>query len=136
MTNSVAEPNYMHEDQLPDDMPRADYDKWYSQSWLSDGNIGVRVGPVYPFVAKRVPLCPIHQSLEDRGQLEVEIAANNCTACSLNERKALLDLLAPFAADHGSEDSLTVMRRLADFYATHAGDNRVVVSYPAGKGKS
>ena len=39
----------MFEDQLPEDMPREDYDQWYAQSWLSDGNIGVRVGPQYPF---------------------------------------------------------------------------------------
>ena len=42
-----------------------------------------------------------------------------------------MKLLAPFAAKDGSEDSLTVMRRVADFYDTHQGENRVVVAYPA-----
>lgn len=40
--------NYMHEDDLPVDMPQADYDKWYARSFVPDG-IGCRVGPEYPF---------------------------------------------------------------------------------------
>jgi hypothetical protein len=77
------------------------------------------------------PLCLIHQRLESAGKLTCEIGGNNCVACSLNERAELLTLLAPFAAKDGSEDSLTVLRRLADFSNTHQGDGRVVVSYPA-----
>jgi hypothetical protein len=77
------------------------------------------------------PLCPAHKRLDERGTLEMTIGGNNCVACSLNERKQLLDLLAPFAPKDASEDSLTVLRRLAEFYATHQGKNRVVVSYPA-----
>jgi len=79
---------------------------------------------------KATPLCPVHQHLEDSDKLECEIGGNNCVACSLNERAELLKLLAPFAAKNGSEDSLTVMRRVVDFYDTHSGENRVVVSYP------
>ena len=81
--------------------------------------------------SKATPLCPVHQRLEDSNNLECEIGGNDCAACSLNERAELLKLLAPFAAKDGSEDSLTVMRRVTDFYETHQGENRVVVSYPA-----
>jgi len=82
-------------------------------------------------VNRKTPLCPIHQMLDDSGTLECEIGGNNCVACSLNERAELLALLAPFAAKDGSEDTLTVLRRLTDFYGTHQGEGRVVVSYPA-----
>lgn len=77
------------------------------------------------------PLCPVHARIDKNGALEMTIGGNNCVACSLNERQQLLDLLAPFAPDNASEDSLTVLRRLTEFYNTHTGDNRVVVSYPA-----
>ena len=87
------------------------------------------VSPAPP--AKATPLCPVHQHLEDSNNLECEIGGNNCVACSLNERAELLKLIAPFAAKDGSEDSLTVMQRVADFYDTHQGENRVVISYPA-----
>lgn len=79
----------------------------------------------------KTPLCPVHARIDSAGTLEVEIGGNACVACSLNERKELLDILAPFAAPEGAEDSVTVMRRVTDFYQTHVGDGRVVVSYPA-----
>ena len=60
------------------------------------------------------PLCPVHQSLEDQGKLECEIGGNNCVACSLNERAELLALLAPLAARDGSEDSVSVLRRVVE----------------------
>jgi hypothetical protein len=40
---AASEPPLAHEDELPDGV---DYDKWYAQSRLSEGNVGVRVGPV------------------------------------------------------------------------------------------
>ena len=40
--------SYMHEDDLPTNMPRKDYDKWYGKSWILGGAVGVRVGPIYP----------------------------------------------------------------------------------------
>lgn len=76
------------------------------------------------------PLCDIHQRLENAGSLECEIG-NDCVACSLNERRELLELLAPFAAEGNTEDSVTVLRRVVQVYATHAGEGRVIVSYPA-----
>lgn len=76
-----------------------------------------------------IPLCPLHQSLEDRGKLEVAIGALGCMACSLNERVELLNILAPCA--DGTKDSTTVAREVVDFWLTHYGENRVVVSYPA-----
>jgi hypothetical protein len=45
----TTQPPYMHEDQLPVNMPKEDYDKWYAQSWIPEG-VGCRVGPVYPLV--------------------------------------------------------------------------------------
>lgn len=42
-----AERKYMHEDELPEDMPQADYDEWYKRSFVLDG-VGGRVGPKYP----------------------------------------------------------------------------------------
>jgi hypothetical protein len=45
----ATQPPYMHEDQLPVNMPKEDYDKWYAQSWIPD-RVGCRVGPVYPLV--------------------------------------------------------------------------------------
>jgi hypothetical protein len=38
---------YMHEDELPANMPKKDYAKWYEASWLPEGG-GCRVGPIYP----------------------------------------------------------------------------------------
>lgn len=54
------------------------------------------------------PLCPIHKSLESRDNLELEIG-NNCLACSLHERAALLRILEPLAKSDGSEDSVLVL---------------------------
>ena len=34
----------MFEDELPEDMPQEDYDKWFDMSWVD----GVRVGPEWP----------------------------------------------------------------------------------------
>lgn len=42
---------YMHEDELPADMPRKDYDEWFKRSWIP-GGVGCRVGPIYPFTEK------------------------------------------------------------------------------------
>lgn len=78
-----------------------------------------------------VPLCPVHESLDKRGKLEMTIGGLSCVACSLAERAMLLDLLAPFAPKDASEDSLAVMRRLTEFYDTHYAEGRIVVSYPA-----
>lgn len=55
------------------------------------------------------PLCPVHRRLEDHNELTVEYG-NNCVACSLHERTQMLRLLAPFAPEDGSQDSLTVLR--------------------------
>jgi hypothetical protein len=44
---------YIHEDELPSNMPKEDYDKWFAQSWIPDG-VGCRVGPRYPFEATQV----------------------------------------------------------------------------------
>lgn len=79
---------------------------------------------------KATPLCPVHRRLEDADALECEIG-NGCVACSLNERRELLALIAPFAAEGNTEDSVTVLSRVVEFYKAHVGDNRVVVSYPA-----
>lgn len=43
---------YMHEDELPEDIPQADYDEWYKRSYVPDG-VGCRVGPKYPWEAKQ-----------------------------------------------------------------------------------
>jgi hypothetical protein len=88
---------------------------------------------VYPATgaAGQPPLCPVHKRVDEIGNLEMQIGGNNCIACSLNERKELLDILAPLAPPDGSEDSVTVLHRAVEFYETHAGTNRVVVSYRA-----
>lgn len=40
---------YIHEDQLPDDMTEEEYGRWYAKSWImGDGHGGVRVGPLWP----------------------------------------------------------------------------------------
>lgn len=49
---------FMYEDELPKNMPRADYDKWYQASRLSEGTTGVRIGPVYP-ESNPEPLWPV-----------------------------------------------------------------------------
>lgn len=79
---------------------------------------------------RTAPLCEVHQRLEDADALECEIG-NDCVACSLNERRELLGLIAPYAAEGNIEDSVTVLRRVAEFYETHVGEGRVIVSYPA-----
>lgn len=81
-------------------------------------------------VGDPAPLCAVHQRLEDAGNLECEIG-NDCVACSLNERRELLRAIAPFAAEGNTEDSVTVLRRVVEFYETHVGEGRVIVSYRA-----
>lgn len=83
-----------------------------------------------------MPLCPVHQKIDDdpKGEL-ILIYSHGCVACSLGERDLLLDMLAPFAAKDGKEDSLTVLRRLADFYDAHVAEGRVILSYPAPTGE-
>jgi len=76
-----------------------------------------------------MPLCPVHRSLDSRDALECKVQ-NNCVACSLNEREALLSILTPCTPAGGAEDSVTVLQRVVDFYLTHYGENRVVVSRP------
>jgi hypothetical protein len=59
-----------------------------------------------------LPLCPVHQSLEDRGELEVEYGSN-CVACSLNERSELLEILADQLPDGTAWiDSVDFLREL------------------------
>ena len=78
------------------------------------------------------PLCPIHKRLDVIDQLQMPVG-NSCLACSLNERTELIELLAPFAADDGSDAPIDTLLRLVEFYETHNGPERVVVSYPAKK---
>jgi hypothetical protein len=73
-------------------------------------------------------LCPVHQEIEDFGNLEI-VYGNNCVACSLNERDELLEILA--TVGDTSKDSVTALREVVDFWGAHHGDGRVVVSYPA-----
>jgi hypothetical protein len=40
-----SETDYMHEDDLPEDMTADEYDRWYEQSYVP-GGVGCRVGPV------------------------------------------------------------------------------------------
>lgn len=79
--------------------------------------------------AEKTPLCLLHKRLEDRNALEV-VYGNDCIACSLNERQELLELLAPLAPQDAEADSVTVMRKVIEFWNTHQGEKRVVVSYP------
>lgn len=90
-----------------------------------------------PLDAPEMPLCPVHKRLNESGVLgtlgcglELQYS-NGCVACSLNERQELLDTLARFAPEDESEDSIAVLRKLAEFWDTHQGEGRVVVSYPA-----
>lgn len=59
--------------------------------------------------ALRPPMCAVHAALDRKDTLVLEVG-NDCVACSLHERTALLSLLEPFAAEDGSQDSLTVLR--------------------------
>lgn len=59
------------------------------------------------------PLCPLHQSLEDRDRLEVEYG-NRCVACSLNERIELLTLLVELEPAEGRTDSVGFLREVID----------------------
>lgn len=59
------------------------------------------------------PFCPVHKELEKRDGLVLEVG-NDCVACSLHERTMILNMLEPFAATDGSQDSLTVLRRVID----------------------
>jgi hypothetical protein len=46
----------------------------------------------------KVPLCEVHQSLDQMGELVLDIE-NSCVACKLNERNELLVMLAPYAEE-------------------------------------
>lgn len=59
------------------------------------------------------PFCPVHKELEKRDGLVLEVG-NDCVACSLHERTMILNMLEPFAAADGSQDSLTVLQRVID----------------------
>lgn len=59
--------------------------------------------------APQPPMCAVHAALDRKDTLVLEVG-NGCVACSLHERTALLNLLEPFAAEDGSQDSLTVLR--------------------------
>lgn len=61
-------------------------------------------------VATALPLCPLHQSLEDRAALEV-VYGNDCVACSLNERAELLQTLAPHVPLDGWVDSVGFLKK-------------------------
>ncbi len=100
------------------------------ENLLEDVTEGVAAASSHSPASPVQPLCAVHQRLESTNALECEVG-NDCVACSLNERRELLQLIAPFAAAGNTEDSVTVMRRVAEFYATHAGEGRVIVSYPA-----
>lgn len=46
LSREVQDDLSQYEDQLPEDMPQADYDRWFAASCVVDG---VRMGPRYPF---------------------------------------------------------------------------------------
>lgn len=105
----------------------------YWREWVSTRVAQLAAGDsraVSAAPADELALCPVHKRLDSAGTLECEVG-NDCVACSLNERGELLQIIAPFAAEGNTEDSVTVMRRVVDFYATHVGEGRVVASYPA-----
>ena len=62
-----------------------------------------------PDAVELIPLCGVHQQLEDTQKLEVAIG-NGCVACSLHERSQLLAVLGE--APNKSEDSLATMHRV------------------------
>lgn len=95
-----------------------------AQSWLSTvphaieffKMFGSESGLPRDAPEKSVPLCSVHQTLEDCDQLEVQISGMNCVACSLNERAELLLILEPCAPIDQSKDSVTVLREVVDFW--------------------
>jgi hypothetical protein len=58
------------------------------------------------------PMCPVHQKIEDNGDMDLEIG-NDCLACSLNERSELLSILADSATDE-DVDSVTALTVLVN----------------------
>lgn len=68
------------------------------------------------------PLCPVHKSLDERDDLELQIG-NNCVACSLIERSQILDVLEPLANPDGTQDSLTVLNNALESAATRMRDH-------------
>jgi hypothetical protein len=62
-----------------------------------------------------LPLCPVHQSLEDSGNLEVEYG-NRCIACSLNERVELRELLVKLEPPEGRMDAVSFLREVITQY--------------------
>jgi hypothetical protein len=59
-----------------------------------------------------MPLCTMHKHLDKVGELALNYG-NGCVACSLNERKGLLELLAPFC-QVGDYSTTTLSRLVAD----------------------
>lgn len=72
-------------------------------------------------VEETVPLCAVHQRLEDSNELEISFG-NGCVACSLNERIELLDVLAPFA-NLSKGDSVDTAKALAAAYRDIEAEN-------------
>lgn len=57
------------------------------------------------------PLCRVHARIKDRGALVMHYG-NGCVACSLNERKELLDVLGSAVAQGEVIDSVSFLRGL------------------------
>lgn len=70
---SWATPNVIHEDQLPPDLSKDDYDIWYRLSWIQDG---VRVGPRPPSTvtiseaAREIAYRWLKHALPDRARVQ------------------------------------------------------------------
>jgi hypothetical protein len=75
--------------QLPADMPSADYDKWYAQSWIP-GGVGCRVGPPYPFAA--TPPVPVAEARRFAQRVAMEIVDYHKRIRG-SERIALIDTI-------------------------------------------
>lgn len=67
------------------------------------------------YESQLMPLCPVHQSIDDRGRLEVTYG-NHCVACSLNERLGLLDILSEHIVAGPLTDSVSFLRGLLEHH--------------------
>ena len=97
----------MYEDELPEDMPVEDYDRWYELSYVD----GVRIGPTYPFESGEPPTPPrkrhVSKECYDGNH---EICTTEGCDCTYRGRHQLLH---PYANFKSGEPS-TSPRRYSD----------------------
>src|SRR5689334_16034514 len=84
-----------------------------AERWPGHGNPAFHDFVSLEYVTAK-PMCPVHRTIENKGELQLEIG-NDCIACSLNERSELLGILADsVTSDQEDVDSASALMVLVN----------------------